>query len=236
MSKRDEFRQIQTVLGTEPTGIPNDSTKAAFQTLWDSALDEYRESQKTDKTDDHDQTLLLLVAGSDFPIVGHPYLTSGISAYLDAVNFNKSFKPDLIVIHHCAEPSLVQRPNGFITQHMLNLRSHYKGLGWNSGPHFFVDDKNIWPFTPLYSRGVHAKSFNAKGVGIEMLGDYDNEEPWKGRGAKVLANTRALVKSLFGKLKLDASSIRFHRDDPKTQKSCPGKKIVKKQFLDFLGS
>lgn len=44
MSARDRFRAVQTALGVEPTGIPNDATKAAYTTLWDTALAEYRAS------------------------------------------------------------------------------------------------------------------------------------------------------------------------------------------------
>lgn len=47
MSKRDEFRAVQTALNVPATGIPNDATKNAFSALWDAALTEYRTGEET---------------------------------------------------------------------------------------------------------------------------------------------------------------------------------------------
>jgi hypothetical protein len=52
----------------------------------------------------------------------------------------------------------------------------------------------------------------------------------------VLTTTAKVVKSLLAKLKLDSSAVRFHRDDPKTRKSCPGSRIAKADFLGLLSS
>lgn len=146
-----------------------------------------------------------------------------------------NWKPSLIVIHHTAVPSLVQRPNGFTYQHMLNLKDYYKGLGWgDKGPHLFGDDDEIFTYQPLTKTGIHAKSFNSNGIGIELLGNYDSEDPWSGRGLSVLTTGAKAVKALMTKLGLTKSSIRYHRDDPLTSKTCPGTKIGKQQFLDFL--
>lgn len=118
---------------------------------------------------------------------------------------------------------------------MRNLRSFYHGqLGWSSGPHFFIDEDQAWAFTPVSRRGVHAKSFNATHIGIEMLGNYDTEDPNSGRGAEVLRMTAATAKALMRRFGLSASSINFHRDDPKTDKSCPGKRITKAAFLELV--
>jgi N-acetylmuramoyl-L-alanine amidase CwlA len=171
-------------------------------------------------------------------IVAESFQPNQIKAYLDAHPYKSPFSRDLVVIHHTASPSLDGeedgRPNGLTAQHIQNLKSYYESLGWSSGPHFFVDDHQIWAFTPVNERGTHAKAFNKNGIGIEMLGDYDSEDPWSGRGLKVLENTRALVKQLVSQYDLTANDIRFHRDDPQTSKTCPGTKINKQQFLDFL--
>lgn len=42
MSARDNFRAVQSALGVNATGIPNDETKEAFTAFWDAALTEYR--------------------------------------------------------------------------------------------------------------------------------------------------------------------------------------------------
>ncbi len=167
-------------------------------------------------------------------ILGKPYGADDFAKYLDTIK--PAWKPRFIVIHHCAAPSLAQRPNGFISQHMLNIQDFYEDKGWSAGPHLFIDEDQVWTFSPLTSRGVHAVSFNADGIGIEMLGDYDREDPWNGRGREVLTTTCRAVKALQKKFGLDDSAIRFHRDDPKTNKTCPGRKITKAAFLAHLQS
>lgn len=168
-------------------------------------------------------------------ILGKAYTPTEFTAYLATLKWS-AWKPSHIVIHHCAEPSLAQRPHGFINQHMLNLQDFYEGKGWSAGPHLFTDDDQIWTFSPMTARGVHAVSFNATGIGIEMLGDYDTEDPKSGRGQQVLQTTAAATKAIMARLGLDKSCIRFHRDDPKTNKACPGKKITKEWFLSLLDS
>lgn len=166
-------------------------------------------------------------------ILNKAYFPDEFTSYLQTLKW-PSWKPSLVVIHHCAAPSLAQRPNGFLSQHMLNLQDFYESKGWSAGPHLFTDDDQIWTFSPMTSRGVHAVSFNATGIGIEMLGDYDSEDPWSGRGLAVLTTTAKAAKAILARLGLTPAAIRFHRDDPKTSKTCPGKKIRKEQFLELM--
>lgn len=167
-------------------------------------------------------------------ILGKPYGADDFAQYLDTIK--PAWSPRFIVIHHCAAPSLAQRPHGFLSQHMLNIQGFYEDKGWSAGPHLFIDEDQVWTFSPLTARGVHAVSFNANGIGIEMLGDYDTEDPWNGRGLQVLTTTCRAVKALQKKFGLNDSAIRFHRDDPKTNKTCPGRKITKEAFLAHLKS
>jgi peptidoglycan hydrolase-like protein with peptidoglycan-binding domain len=164
---------------------------------------------------------------------GKAYTPSDFDAYVKNVKW-VGWKPSLIVIHHCAEPNLAQRPHGFEYQHMLNIKDFYKSKGWSAGPHLFIDDDQIWTFSPLTAKGIHAVSFNSTGIGIEMLGDYDSENPKEGRGWDVIQTTVKAVKSLMKYLGLNKSCVRFHRDDPKTSKTCPGTKISKEWFLSLL--
>ena len=168
-------------------------------------------------------------------ILGTAYAPSAFRDYIAALKFT-TWKPSCIVVHHCAAPSLKQRPSGFIAQHMENLRDFYEAKGWSAGPHLFVDDDQIWTFSPMTARGVHAVSFNATGLGIEMLGDYDTEDPWSGRGLAVLTSTAKAVKLLLARLNLTTAAIKFHRDDPKTNKTCPGTKITKEKFVALVNS
>ncbi len=166
-------------------------------------------------------------------IEGRPYTQNEFQELLKRTQW-KTWKPKFIVIHHCAEPSLAQRPHGFIDQHMRNLQDHYEGKGWSAGPHFFVDDDQVWTFSPMTARGVHAVAFNSNSLGLEMLGDYDREDPLTGRGEKVLTTTACAVVLLLQRLGLTTAAIRFHRDDPGTSKTCPGKKISKAFFTALV--
>ena len=175
--------------------------------------------------------LIPLYPGPEFPVIGRPILADGIDAYV------RSADPRWvrgITIHHTAAPNLAQRPNGFLETHMHNLRSYYQGLGWSAGPHFFIDEDQAWAFSPLTKPGIHAKSFNRSHIGIEMLGDYDREDPWSGRGLQVLTMTAAIVAELLRSLNLDPSAVNFHRDDPRTDKTCPGSRIEKARFLKLI--
>ena len=175
--------------------------------------------------------LIPLYPGPEFPVVGRPILADGIDAYV------RSADPRWvrgITIHHTAAPSLAQRPSGFLETHMHNFRSYYRGLGWSSGPHFFIDEDQAWAFSPIAKPGIHAKSFNRTHIGIEMLGDYDREDPWSGRGLQVLTMTAAIVAELLRSLNLDLSAVNFHREDPKSDKTCPGRRIEKAKFLQII--
>lgn len=138
-----------------------------------------------------------------------------------------------VTFHHTWEPDLAARPQGLTTQHVQNIADYYrKTLGWSAGPHFFVDDFRVSCMTPLNERGVHAKSFNATHIGIEVLGNYDQDYPTSGRGLKAWQNAKTLGRLLLEK-RFDGGAWNFHRDDPKTDKSCPGKRVTKIFLTDL---
>lgn len=147
-----------------------------------------------------------------------------------------------ITIHHTAAPSLAQRPNGFTIQHIRNIQDFYSrpkskgGKGWRTGPHLFIDDDEIFGMCDFRSKGIHASSFNSHSLGIEVLGDYDIEDPDSGRGKSCWVNTAETVRVLLEWLGLNKSisTILFHRDDPRTSKTCPGRRIEKQWFLDLI--
>jgi hypothetical protein len=141
-----------------------------------------------------------------------------------------------ICLHHTAAPSLQMRPKGLLMQHIHNMKSGYVQKGWKSGPHLYIDEDQIYAMTPLMERGVHAVSFNSRAIGIEVLGDYDDEDPFTGRGLQcwhLAAKTTALLLNWLG-AEMNESTILFHRDDPKTSKTCPGSKIKKDWFFNLI--
>jgi hypothetical protein len=154
-------------------------------------------------------------------------------------HLKSSSKPawcNAICLHHTAAPSLQMRPKGLLMQHIHNMKSGYVQKGWKSGPHLYIDEDQIYAMTPLMERGVHAVSFNSRAIGIEVLGDYDDEDPFTGRGLQcwhLAAKTTALLLNWLG-AEMNESTILFHRDDPKTSKTCPGSKIKKDWFFNLI--
>lgn len=170
-----------------------------------------------------------------FDNTGKVWTLEGLAAYLKTIKAPSWAKA--VCLHHTAAPSLYQRPDGFLAKHLENMRSYYsRELGWRSGPHLFIDEDQVWGMTPLTETGVHASSFNRSAIGIEVLGDYDNEDPKKGRGLQCWQTTAAATKMLLEWLNLPANdkTVLFHRDDPKTTKTCPGGKVQKTWVLDLI--
>jgi len=172
-----------------------------------------------------------------FENVGRVWTPDSLKQYLTTINPPAWCKS--ITLHHCAAPSLAQRPHGFLVQHLRNLQHYYQNtLGWRSAPHLFVDEDQLWGMCDFRRHGIHAVSFNATSLGIEVLGDYDKESPKSGRGLDCWKTTAAATQVLADwlNLPLNESTILFHRDDPKTNKSCPGRKVTKDWVLNLLQS
>jgi hypothetical protein len=177
-----------------------------------------------------------------FGDVGKVWNIAEFEVYLNGLTITRKWAG--VTIHHTAAPSLAQRLDGLTVQHIRNMqygyenpRSEEKRKAWTSGPHLYTDDRDhIYGMCPLNERGVHAVSFNAAYVGIEMLGDYDVEDPKTGRGKRVIELSVATTVLLLRKLGLEANAttLKFHRDDPTTKKTCPGTLITKPWFLDLV--
>lgn len=171
-----------------------------------------------------------------FANVGKVWSTISFKDYLKQLSPPSWCKA--VCIHHTAFPDLAMRPKGLTIQHIENMRYGYiNERKWSAGPHFFTDEDQIFGMTPPTTKGIHAASFNSVSIGIEMLGDFDYaDDPKSGRAMDVVETTAAATKMLLDWLKLPASksTILFHRDDPKTKKTCPGKKIDKDWFIDLV--
>lgn len=170
-----------------------------------------------------------------FNNVGKVWTAESFGEYLKTLK-----KPDWVkrvCLHHCAEPSLAQRPQGFKVQHIENMKSFYQGMGWASGPHLFVDEDQIFGMTPLTEKGTHAIPFNRDAIGIEALGNYSKgeEDPKSGRGLQVWLITAQTTKLLLEWLSLPTNeqTVVFHREG-KTSKDCPGAQIDKKWVLSLI--
>ena len=175
-----------------------------------------------------------------FSLIGTAWNIKGFISYLQGKNLSWA---DSVTLHHTGSPNLAQRAKGLIVQHIKNIHYGYttgrirRGRKpWSAGPHLFVDDVDINGMSPLEERGVHAVSFNHRSIAIEVLGNYDSEDPKSGRGLKcwkIAAQTTAALLIHMGK-EANEKTILFHRDDPRTSKSCPGTRIKKDWFIALV--
>jgi N-acetylmuramoyl-L-alanine amidase len=164
-------------------------------------------------------------------IVDKSFTPDAFDSYCHTLQWT-AWRPSFIVLHNTAIPSLAQRPNGITNQHIQNFVSFYRDVqGWNSGPHLFVDDKQIWVFTPLIVSGTHSPSWNKVSLGVEMLGDYEHEAFDAGRGLQVRKNAVAALATLSAILGIDSLTMRLHREDPLTTHACPGKNVRKTDVI-----
>lgn len=170
-----------------------------------------------------------------FENVGRVWTPAELKTYLGTLT-----KPDWatsITFHHTGVPSLEQRPNGFLPNHLTNLQSYYQVTNkWSAGPHLFIDEDQCWGMSDFRQYGVHAKSFNTNSIGIEVLGNYDVESPTSGRGQQCWAVAAGAGKVLLDWLGLQPSAltVKFHRDDPKTDKTCPGTLVEKTWVINQI--
>jgi hypothetical protein len=170
-----------------------------------------------------------------FSLVGTAWNLAGFAKHIADVDTSWA---NSVTLHHTGSPDLsMRRGGGLVVQHIRNIQDYYKQKkGWDRGPHLFIDDVDINGMSPLSERGIHAKSFNADSVGIEVLGNYDTEDPRSGRGLECWALAAQVTATLLGKLGLPANptTVKFHRDDPLTNKSCPGDKVSKPWFITMV--
>ena len=164
-------------------------------------------------------------------IVGKSFGVEDFDAYCHTLQW-LAWRPSFIVLHNTGIPSLAQRPKGLTQQNIRDLEAFYRDeQKWKAGPHLFVDDKQIWVFTPLTVSGTHSPSWNKLALGVEMLGDYEKESFSAGRGLKVRRNTVAALATLSAVLGLDPHTLRLHREDPLTTHACPGKNVRKLEVI-----
>lgn len=167
--------------------------------------------------------------------VGKVWSVNSFAQYVERVNPPSWCRA--VTLHHTGSPSLAERPKGLLIQHIHNIQHFYeKERRWSAGPHLFIDEDEIFGMCDLEKRGVHAVSFNSLAIGVEVLGDYDVEDPKGARGMACWRNAAAATSTLLQWLGLpiDENTVLFHRDDPQTDKKCPGQKVDKEWVLGLI--
>ena len=169
-----------------------------------------------------------------YDLTGESWTTDEFLEYVSNLDLTWA---NSVTIHHTYNPDLKARPRGWQPSHLKNLRYYYQNiLGWSAGPHLFTDENKVFGLCSLEKKGVHAVSFNHDSIAIEMLGNYDEESPTSGRGLDVVRLTAKTVAILLEKIDTKATSetVKFHRDDPRTYKTCPGNLLEKEWFLSLV--
>jgi len=167
-------------------------------------------------------------------IVGRSFTPDEFDGYCHTLQWT-AWRPSFIVLHNTAIPSLAQRPEGLTRQHIQSLEAFYRDTqGWKAGPHLFVDDRQIWVFTPLTVSGTHSPSWNKVALGIEMLGDFETEAFDSGRGLEVRKNAVAALATVSAILGIAPDTMRLHREDPLTTHACPGKNVRKLDVIQAV--
>ena len=189
------------------------------------------------------------------PFVGKCFPTAKeFLDYLDEVRFG-AWRPRFVTIHHTGGPSLAtwksygnRKVPITDAQWMRNLAAYYGNeRGWSAGPHFFFTPDNFCVLSLPEKRGVHAVSFNATSWGVECVGDFDSEAftpDLASRYAEGLACLHLALGISPDPYVFNTRGLHFHRDDPKTTKTCPGRKVdktaitalVKAKMLELTGA
>ena len=144
------------------------------------------------------------------------------------------WRPQGITLHNTAAPTLEQwaETGPRHDARIRNLQSFYENdKGWHAGPHWFVSRNWINWFSDPLRPGVHSRCFNATRFGIEMVGDYDQEEFNAGDGALVRDNAIFLIAALNLKFDFDPDDLKFHVECKKDNHDCPGRKVVKAEVI-----
>lgn len=181
------------------------------------------------------------------PYVGKCFPTvDGFMTYLRSIKFG-AWRPAYVTMHHTGNPDLaIWRSYGNrakpITdaQWMSNLATYYAtNLGWSSGPQFFITPDNFCVLSLPERSGVHAVSFNANSWGVECVGNFDKGKDkltpeLLDKYAMGMAALHVAAGLQPDPYKFKRSGLHFHRDDPKTTKTCPGSSIAKATMVKAI--
>lgn len=171
-------------------------------------------------------------------IVGRGMTPDEFQEYVSSLSF-AAWTPDFVVLHNTQDPTFAEWHDVSGVRRMHGLAAFFRDeRGWSGGPHVFVADDLIWPFTPLTVPGVHSPSWNAVSWGVEMVGDYGTVLD-EVLSPEVFNNTVAVLVTLHAAINRSADTLRFHREDPLAEGPhlrCPGHNVVKSEIVAALAA
>jgi hypothetical protein len=119
-----------------------------------------------------------------------------------------------VYIHHTVKPTQEQWANDAT---MRGMKAYYESLGWEAGPHLFVEKGGIWLFTPLSQDGIGVRGHNWRTRHIEIVGDYSEAVP----SGETLDNALKATAILLRKTKTPLALLKMHRE-AQADTECPG--------------
>lgn len=198
------------------------------------------------------------IASTGFLYEGKGYTPDEFIRYVDRYDFG-SVPPNFIVLHHTFRPSISTASAGAqydwdsgeagMTDQQIYakrkrrldaIRDYYRyTLGWDRGPHLFIDERYIWTFTPMFYVGIHAAEGNGAipnySVGIEVIGYYEYRQ-WAPPIARNVGLAVAAIRRRLGTFEYvhrrGPGAISSHRDYNKP--TCPGAAITESYYLRVL--
>lgn len=169
-----------------------------------------------------------------------PTVSKGFSArefysYVHGLTFGV-WRPQFAVLHHTGSPTLAQWQQAGGEAMLERLTVHYRDtLKWRAGPHLFIADDQIWVFNPLTSSGLHSASWNHVSWGLMLVGDFHKEPFDSGPGLAVRTNAVEALCALHTFAGLDPQTLRFHKEDPESNREdCPGWRVNKRDLLKLV--
>lgn len=215
-----------------------------------------------------------VLSAQPFAYIGEALTGEQFIDYVRSYDFG-SVPPSFVVLHNTANPDASwaklnsdpsikwDRGEAGLSEAQIKAKRktqldaimrYYVSLGWQTGPHLFIDERWIWLFTPMYEVGTHAKSGNSYhdaaghlhySIGIETVG-YFEHNGWPATMQKLL---QIAVQSLRDRLKnfeivykagpvntpsAHDHSVSFHRDYNKP--GCPGGIITAEYAIPILST
>lgn len=142
-------------------------------------------------------------------------------------------------IHHTWKPTHKNFTGSNYIQMQQSMKDyHTKTLGWgNIGQHLTLFPDGKWlTGRPFNSTPASIKGWNTGALAIEMIGNFDNPNSGSFNNLgydKLQGKQKNEILKLINYFikKYGESSIKFHRDNPTSGKTCPGTSLNKSVMI-----
>lgn len=192
-----------------------------------------------------------------FRYIGRGLTLDQFAAYVQGFDFGP-YPPTFVVLHHTSVPdaswgklkagSWDAGEAGLSTEQVYAkrlrqldaIRRYYdQTMGWDRGPHLFIDDRWVWLFSPMDAPGIHARTGNGTSrsysIGIEVVGHFAKSK-WPRPVETLVGGAVATLQRKLGTFQLEhrhmAGGVSSHREYGKP--ACPGDAITNAYYLGVI--